>query len=77
MILYLMEFEFKIWMLENPKFKIPPLNSSSKHNIIVNQKKKKKNQYWKFPNYNFELNPISESLMQTFSPFFFLYFFIF
>lgn len=28
-------------MPENPKFKIPPPNSSSKHNIIVNQKKKK------------------------------------
>lgn len=63
-------------MLENPKFKIPPPNSSSKHNIIVNQKEKK-NQIWKFPNYNFELNPISKSLMQTFSPFFFFYFLFF
>ena len=61
-------------MLENPKFKIPPPNSSSKHNIIVNQKKKK-NPIWKFPNYNFELNPISKFLMQTFSPFFFFYLF--
>lgn len=42
MTLYLMEFEFKIWMLENPEFKIPPPISSSKHNIIVNQQRKKK-----------------------------------
>lgn len=39
---YLMEFEFKIWMLENPEFKITPPISSSKHNIIVNQQRKKK-----------------------------------